>query len=289
MIHRRLTSYVDSQVQGRLRPLPLGGSFSGFVARLKSFNPGLTFPAMALVAIFSGACWAGTSVGYVEYAIEAPVLVPHPPPPPRIEPQPMSTPPTAGLVWRPGYWTWSKTLGEYRWIASGWVLPPEPGMVFYTANYVRIGTRGRWTPCYWGHRRFPHRRIYADPFGHVPRFARSRRRIHRPQYAFHHRRGPRPGRRWHRQSESRANRRWRTRSKGNRVLRTPRVPTRGRPPGKRWTHRSRRVVYSGRPNRRTRVTRQRTTHRTTRSRTRVRRAAPSSQSRSGDRKKRRPQ
>jgi WXXGXW repeat (2 copies) len=73
------------------------------------------------------------------------VLVPSPPPIPRVEQPPL--PPDPSYVWTPGYWRWEDD--HWRWIGGEWIQPPDPGAKWRAGFWEKredgwVWRKGRW-------------------------------------------------------------------------------------------------------------------------------------------------
>ena len=64
-----------------------------------------------------------------------------------------------GYIWTPGYWSWSRSDGEYYWVSGTWVLAPAAGYL--------------WTPGYWG---FAGAGYFWNPVGRPGQLQRRHRR-----------------------------------------------------------------------------------------------------------------
>ncbi len=73
------------------------------------------------------------------------IVAPMAPPPLVVEAR--SPSPTAIAVWADGYWAWNATT--YVWIAGSWRVPPQSGLRWRRADWIREGVRVRFNPGGW--------------------------------------------------------------------------------------------------------------------------------------------
>jgi len=67
------------------------------------------------------------------------------PPPPVVETPP--SPPVAGQVWTPGYWSWDGA--RYVWVPGRYVVAPFPDAVWVGGRWVHRGPRWGWVDGHW--------------------------------------------------------------------------------------------------------------------------------------------
>ncbi|OYX12041.1 MAG: hypothetical protein B7Z15_10655 [Rhizobiales bacterium 32-66-8] len=82
---------------------------------------------------------------WVPPANRSPVPLRNAPPPPRWEARPPVRP---GLVWVPGYWTWSARSLRYVWVEGSWQRS-RPGMRYVGAQWVLRGSEWVFIPGRW--------------------------------------------------------------------------------------------------------------------------------------------
>ncbi|MCC5831601.1 MAG: YXWGXW repeat-containing protein [Chlamydiales bacterium] len=72
--------------------------------------------------------------------------VPDKPPPPITEDSPQNI--NNGLTWIPGYWHWSRDVGDYIWISGVWRRPP-PGCKWISGRWVNYQFGWVWLKGFW--------------------------------------------------------------------------------------------------------------------------------------------
>ena len=77
------------------------------------------------------------------------VVVPGPPPPLVVEPQPPR--PGPGFIWIGGCWHWDGH--RYGWIHGRWDRPPHGGAVWVGPRYEHFERGYRYAPGHWGEER----------------------------------------------------------------------------------------------------------------------------------------
>ena len=78
-------------------------------------------------------------------AYAARVIVRVAPPIPRVDVAPLR--PAAGVVWRPGYWSWNG--GRYVWMPGAYVTPPRPLAAWVAGHWVAERQGWVWVDGYW--------------------------------------------------------------------------------------------------------------------------------------------
>jgi hypothetical protein len=72
------------------------------------------------------------------------VLVPGPPPAPRIEVRGVA--PGPAFLWVEGYWAWHS---RWVWAPGRWVVPPRVGAVWVSGRWAHVRGGWRWVPGRW--------------------------------------------------------------------------------------------------------------------------------------------
>src|SRR5689334_19516093 len=110
-------------------------SHAGRMSRLALLAAIVMFVVCVPAAQAGPRVFVGIGVGVpVAPVVVAPAYVPPPPP-------------VYGMVWRPGYYSW--TGYSYAWVPGVWVRPPFAGAVWVGPQWVRHPRGAFWAQGYW--------------------------------------------------------------------------------------------------------------------------------------------